>query len=124
MNHKVSILLCVLCLLFSIQSLHAANIVASLDRNPVMLDESFRLVLEADGPVDQDPNFSVLQKDFEILSQSQSTNMTFVNGSLSRKGVWNLALIGKKPGNFTIPSIPFGRDRSPALRITKGLSAH
>ena len=118
MNHKTTFFFSSFCLIFFTASVNAANIVASLDRNPVMLDESFRLVLEADGPVDQDPNFSVLQNDFEILSQSQSTNMTFINGALSRKGVWNLALMGKKPGTFTIPSIPFGKDRSPALRIT------
>jgi hypothetical protein len=118
MTHKIIFVLSLICLLFSTHYANAANIVASLDRNPVMLDESFRLVLEADGSVDDEPDFSALQKDFEILSQNKSTNMTFMNGSLSRKGIWNLALIGKKPGTFTIPSIAFGKDRSPALRIT------
>ena len=109
-------IICLLPLLLS--NAQAANIVASLDRNPILLDESFRLVLEADSSVDGDPDFSVLLKDFDILSQSQSTNMTFVNGSFSHKGVWNLALMGKKPGTFTIPPIPFGKDQSPSLRIT------
>jgi hypothetical protein len=118
MNHKIFFLFSTLCLLLFSYPAQAANITASLDRNPAMLDESFRLVLETDGSVDDDPDFSVLKKDFEILSQSQSTNMTFINGSLSRKGVWNLALIGKRTGTITIPSIPFGKDSSPALRIT------
>jgi len=117
MNHKSIFFFSTLCLVLFSYAAQAANITASLDRNPAMLDESFRLVLEADDSVDGDPDFSVLKKDFEILGQSQSTNMTFVNGSLSRKGVWNLALIAKKSGTLTIPSVPFGKDRSPALRI-------
>jgi hypothetical protein len=118
MKHKIIFYFGIFCLLLPAFAAQAANITASLDRNPAMLDESFRLVLEADDSVDGDPDFSVLQKDFEILGQSKSTNMTFVNGTLSRKGVWNLALMGKRTGNITIPSIPFGKDRSPALRIT------
>lgn len=118
MNHKTIFFFSTLCLSLFLNTSQAANITASLDRNPVMLDESFRLVLEADSSVDDDPDFSVLQKDFEILSQSKSTNMSFVNGSFSRKSVWNLALMSKKSGIFMIPSIPFGKDISPALRIT------
>ena len=95
----------------------AANIVAQLDRSHIFLDESFRLVLEADDSVDDDPDFSPLHKDFEVLNQSQSTNMSFVNGNYSRKGVWSLELMAKRTGALTIPSISFGKDQSPALRI-------
>ena len=95
----------------------AANIVASVDRNEIFLDESFRLNFEADDSVDGEPNFTPLQKDFEILSQSQSTNMSYVNGQYSRKGVWSLDVMAKRSGALTIPSVAFGRDQSPALRI-------
>jgi len=95
----------------------AANIVAQLDRSHIFLDESFRLVLQADDSVDDDPDFSPLYKDFDILNQSQSTNMSYVNGQYSRKGVWTLELRAKKIGALTIPSVAFGKDRSPALRI-------
>ncbi len=96
----------------------AANITARLSRNPVSLDESFHLIYEADSSVDGDPDFSVLTKDFEILSSSQSTNMRSVNGSWSLKKSWDLALISKQAGIFTIPSVPFGKDSSPAVRVT------
>jgi hypothetical protein len=97
--------------------LAAANITARLDRNPVSLDESFHLVYEADSNVD-DPDFSVLDHDFEILSSSQSTNMRSINGSWSLKKSWDLTLISKQAGVFTIPPVPFGSDTSPSLRIT------
>jgi len=96
----------------------AANITARLSHNPVSLDESFHLIYEADSTVDGDPDFSVLTNDFEILSSSQSTNMRSVNGSWSLKKSWDLSLISKQAGIFTIPSVPFGKDSSPAVRIT------
>ncbi len=96
----------------------AANITARLSHNPVSLDESFHLIYEADSSVDDDPDFSVLTKDFEILSSSQSTNMRSVNGSWSLKKSWDLALISKQAGVFTIPSVPFGKDTSPSVRVT------
>jgi len=96
----------------------AANITARLSHNPVSLDESFHLIYEADSSVDDDPDFSILTKNFEILSSSQSTNMRSVNGSWSLKKSWDLALISKQAGVFTIPSVPFGKDSSPAVRVT------
>ena len=115
-NRIVSSLLFLLCTLLCAQTI-AANITARLDRNPVLLDESFHLIFEADSNAD-DPDFSVLSKDFDILNSSQSTNMRSINGNWSLKKSWDLALMSKQAGVFTIPSIPFGNDFSPALRIT------
>jgi hypothetical protein len=100
----------------------AANITVKVDRNPVRMDESFHLTYEADSNVD-DPDFSVLNKDFEILNSSQSTNMRMVNGSWSLKKSWNLALMSKKSGVVTVPPVPFGNETSPALRITVNKSS-
>ena len=105
-------------LLISTQAMAAANITARLSHNPVSIDESFHLIYEADSSVDDDPDFSVLTKDFEILSSSQSTNMRSVNGSWSLKKSWDLALISKQAGVFTIPSVAFGKDTSPSVQIT------
>jgi hypothetical protein len=115
--NKKSPLITLILFLSFLNTAQAANIVASLDRNQVFLDESFRLVFEADGSVDDDPDFGPLNRDFEILNQSQSTNMSFVNGQYSRKGVWSVELMAKTTGALTIPSIAFGKDQSPALRI-------
>ncbi len=105
-------------LLITTQALAAANITARLSHNPVSLDESFHLIYEADSSVDDNPDFSALEKDFEILRSSQSTNMRSVNGKWSLKKSWDLTLISKDAGIYTIPSIPFGRDTSPAVRVT------
>ena len=53
----------------------------------------------------------------EILRSSQSTNMRSVNGSWDLKKTWDLTVIAKDIGQYTIPAIKFGSDTSPAIRI-------
>ena len=98
--------------------LQAANITVSSSRNPVAIDDSFHLLYETDGNIDDEPDFSPLSQNFDILSSSQSTNMRFVNGNYSLKKSWDLSVIAKQTGTFTIPSIKFGNDISPAIQIT------
>jgi len=96
----------------------AANITVTTSRNPVALDDSFHLIYEADSSVDDDPDFSPVSKNFDILSSSQSTNMRSINGNWSLKKTWDLSVIAKDIGRFTIPAINFGRDISPAIQVT------
>ncbi len=96
----------------------AAEITARPDRNPVSLGESFKLVFEADGSVDDDPDFSPLEQDFDILGSNQSSNISIINGQLSRKKSWILTLMAKREGLFTIPAISFGSDASAPLHLT------
>jgi len=98
--------------------LQATNITVSSSRNPVAIDDSFHLLYETDGNIDDEPDFSPLSQDFDILSSSQSTNMRYINGNYSLKKSWDLSVIAKQTGTFTIPSIKFGNDISPAIQIT------
>lgn len=95
----------------------AAEIVATVDRNVVRINESLRLTFEADGDTGE-PDFSPLRKDFEILDQSSSQNLSIVNGRTSRTYVWELVLMATKPGRFQIPPIEFGSDSSQRIDIT------
>jgi hypothetical protein len=97
---------------------HAANITVTASRNPVALDDSFHLVYEADSNVDGEPDFTPIYEHFDILNSGQSTNMRYINGNYSLKKSWDLALIAKDVGKFTIPAISFGSDISPAIQIT------
>ena len=96
----------------------AATITTTVDRDPVRLDESFNLVLKADGAVDADPDFRELERNFDILHRSQSTNMSFINGQVSNTREWTLVLMPKRLGELTIPAILFGEDRSPIVHVT------
>jgi len=95
----------------------AATISVKSDRNPVAMNESFRLVFEADGRVDDDPDFTALEQTFDIRSQSQGTTMQIVNGSVSQARQWTLVLMPKRSGRLVVPSIPFGKDKSQPLAI-------
>ena len=114
------ILLLIIGLGFSVVSTlaHASNITVSTSHNPVALDDSFHLIYEADSSVDDDPDFTPLYKIFDILSSSQSTNMRSINGDWSMKKTWNLTVIAKEIGRFTVPAIAFGSDISPAIQVT------
>ncbi len=118
MTHMMKQFLITAVLLLTAVTALAANITASVSRNPVTLDESFSLILKAEGQVSGEPNLSPLKKDFEVLGTSQSTSMNYVNGNFSRKTVWTIDLISKNVGVLTIPSIRFGKDSSPSLRLT------
>ncbi|MCF6323882.1 MAG: BatD family protein [Gammaproteobacteria bacterium] len=95
----------------------AATITVKSDRNPVAMNESFRLVFEADGRVDDDPDFKALEQSFDIKSKSQGTTMQIVNGSVSQTRQWTLVLMPKRSGRLVVPSIPFGDDKSQPLVI-------
>lgn len=95
----------------------ATTINVDSDRNPVGLDESFTLSYSADGGVDDDPDFSPLKPYVDILGQSESSNISFINGHMSRKKVWNLSVIARKVGELELPPIHFGSDTSSPYRL-------
>ena len=105
-------------LFFQVSISCAATITAQADRNPIQANESFNLIFEASGSVDDDPDFSPLKNDFSIINQSQSSSISIINGSYNKTTRWTLLLMPKQTGVFTIPSIAFGNDSSPQLRMT------
>ena len=70
------------------QAFAAINV--TIDRNLVRLNESFQLVFEADSSPDQDPDFSGLEQYFVVLNQSQSNNISIINGEYKRNIKWVL----------------------------------
>jgi len=96
----------------------AATITVTVDRDPIHIDESFTITFKADAAVGDDPNFSILEKNFNILHKNHSTNVSFMNGTLSNTRVWTLVLMPKALGEITIPSIAFGKDVSVPFHVT------
>jgi BatD DUF11 like domain len=95
----------------------ALTINVNSDRNPVRLNESFTLTFTADQSPDGEPDFTVLEENFEILNQSQSSNISIINGDFRKSVNWTLSLIAKKAGNLAIPPVSFGQDRSEQISI-------
>jgi len=95
----------------------AAEVKAVPDRDQLSLDESLHLELRVDGSADGDPDLSPLDKDWEVVSRSQSSQIQIINGSFSRSLVYSLTLMPRHEGDLTIPGICFGADCSEPLSI-------
>lgn len=87
---------------------HAQSIevIASVDKNPVMVGESFILSVVANGEVDRGAfDSSVLMKDFMVGRTSVSSQTKMVNFDTTRTTTWSTILIPQTKGRFTIPSL-------------------
>ena len=114
----VSFYRCLIVLLLLLTTSAEAAISVSVDRPSISQDESFYLEFSSDSNVDDDPDFSPLNKDFQIINQSSSSSMRIVNGRVSRENKWTLMLMAKRAGILTIPTIRFGTDKSQEKKIT------
>jgi hypothetical protein len=77
---------------------------ASVDKNPVMVDESFILSVVANGEVNRDAfDSSFLMKDFVVGRTSISSQTQMVNFDTTRSTTWSTILIPRTRGRFTIP---------------------
>lgn len=65
-------------------SIYAADIKVQIDRTQIELNETFTLHFEASDDVDDDPDFSPLEKDFRILNKSTSSNISIINGQYQK----------------------------------------
>lgn len=113
----------VLLILTTPQWAMAVPIDVSVDHTPVNLGESFQIVFTATESPDGAPDFSVLEQDFSVLNQSQSSNTVFSNGNLSKTVQWTLNVMAKRAGSLIIPAIKFGDDASQATSVLVGKTA-
>ncbi len=97
---------------------HAATIQVAVDRNPVSINDSFQLTFTADASPDDDPDFTPLEREFDILNQQQSSQSSWVNGKFSKTVRWTLNLMAKHSGELTVPALRFGSDSTRPLTIT------
>jgi len=104
------------------QNTFAADITVSVDRNPVSLDESFQIIFTTTESPDDDPDFTPLEQDFNILSQSSSSSSSWINGKSSKTIEWTLNVMAKQAGSLVIPSVNFGNDasQSSTILVTEG----
>lgn len=107
----------ILSLLISFNAL-AVDINVKADRTQIEINETFTLIFEANGDTDDEPDFSPLEKDFQILGTSTGSNISIINGQYKRSKKWNVSLVARHKGTITIPQIKFGDDVSPSYQIS------
>lgn len=111
-----SLLVSIVLLLAGLQPVMAA-VEVTIDRNPVQVNESFKLIFSLDQSPDDDPDFSTLQQHFMILGNSRSNSISIVNGEYQRSVKWTLQLMAKQVGEYMIPAIRFDKERSKPFQI-------
>ncbi len=96
----------------------AASPRAWLDRDSIRLGETVTLNIEVEGMTGDEPDFTLLDADFQRIGVSSRTQMSLVNGQRTVSTLWAVALEPREAGVFTLPAIPVGTSASNSLRLT------
>ncbi|WP_456380009.1 BatD family protein [Thiolapillus sp.] len=110
--------LMVLLLLLLLSGLvQGAQIRVETDRSDIAADDNFQIIFSVEGDAAGEPDFSVLNKDFELLGTSQSRSVSIINGKTSRTTRYLVNVLPRREGELTIPPVSFGNDKSPQVKI-------
>ncbi|WP_338363890.1 BatD family protein [uncultured Pseudoalteromonas sp.] len=98
-------LFCCFLLLSTMPSWAATKLEASVDKNPVLAGEFFMLNISVDDTIkSEQPDTSVLLKDFVVGPTSLSTRTNIINGSINKQTTWSVKLMTRNEGEYTIPA--------------------
>ncbi|MDT3776259.1 BatD family protein [Nitrospira sp. MA-1] len=87
----------------------AQTVRAYVDRNPVMADETFQLILETDQTASgESPEWDSLDAEFDVLGTTQSQQTSIINMQTTSLVRWIATLAPKRTGAVTIPPIAVG----------------
>ncbi|MDX2480991.1 MAG: BatD family protein [Desulfuromusa sp.] len=100
-----------------INTVAAINVQAVADRDRIASGDSLQLQLRVDGSPDGDPDLTELKKNWDVLRQSESSQMQILNGKVSRSVVYRLTLMPKATGTLLIPEVCFATDCSRPILI-------
>jgi len=94
-----------------------AGVSAYLNQDTFYEGDNITLNIESTVNGDAKPDLSVLNKDFNILGTSTSSQINIFNGKRSFKKTWSVQLQPKHKGSLQIPAIPVGNEKTQPLKI-------
>jgi hypothetical protein len=101
----VRVIISLLAILLSFHSYALTKVSASVDKNPVMANESLILTVTADDDIDRNAlDTSALLSDFIVGRTSVNSQTSMVNFNTTRTTTWNTVLIPRQPGELVIPA--------------------
>lgn len=103
---------------------NAAVLKAYVDKNIVQMGQFIQFSLSlSDKSASQDPDFSALEDNFEILSSmSRSSQTQIINGRMSSSTTWSITITPRKEGAIVIPPIELAGLQSEAITVVVGKS--
>lgn len=94
------------------------SVTATVDKNPVMVNESFMLKVTADDDINRSAlDTSVLLKDFIVGRTSVSSQTSMVNFKTTRTTTWSTVLIARQTGDFIIPALTVEQSSTQPIQI-------
>lgn len=96
-----------------------SNVMAVVDKNPAMINESILLTVTADDDVDRNAlDTSPLLVDFIVGQTSVSSQTSMINFKTTRVTKWQIVLIARTPGQFIIPALSIENQQSEPVELT------
>jgi hypothetical protein len=96
-------------------------VTAMVDRNRVTLGDTLRLTITASDDEDiSDSELQALQRDFDILQRSSSSNTSIINGRVSQSRQTMVELAPRREGNLQIPAMRFGQSTTQGIAVVVG----
>lgn len=94
-----------------------AAVSAYLDRNKIYEGDPVTLTITSDDRKAGEPDLSPLNKDFKVLGNSTSSQVSIINGRRSDKTSWSVQLEPRQLGKFRIPPLQVGNEKTRALDL-------
>ena len=105
-------------ILLSFHSYALTKLTASVDKNPVIANESVVLTVTADDDIDRNAlDTSTLLSDFIVGRTSVSSQTSMVNFDTTRTTTWNTVLIPRESGVLIIPSFEIDGVKSQSIKL-------
>ena len=103
-------------LVFALPAL--GNVTATLSRTEISEYETVQLSIRLEGIAPRDrPDFSALNKDFDILHITESSTTRIVNNTLTAVAEWILFLRPKRVAKLTIPALEIANHTTKELSL-------
>lgn len=103
--------------LIMIHSVGNAKVAATVDRNQIVIGETFTLMITMDENTSEQPDLSELQQAFKVLGSSQSSSTKIINNSYSVEKSWQISLMATTAGIKIIPAIKLGNQTTKPIQI-------
>jgi len=98
-------------------NVNSATLTASVDRTNITINDTLLLTITLDRQGADDIDFSALTLQFDILQRQQSSQASLVNGRITSRTQWTLAIAPKEMGELIIPSLSANGAFSDAITI-------
>ena len=89
-----------------------------VSRTELSVGETVDLSVSYSGQASGEPDFSALTHQFEIMGQSQQSQVSMINSSVTATTTWQITLLPKGPGAAVIPTFHFNGESSDAIALT------